>query len=97
LEFDDVARVVIVDLDVHQGNGNAVLFHDNPDVFTFSMHCKANYFSEVSLAFNPYAYFPPYSHANLIPPKPLSLGSAIGFGRRGFSRRRRRNLLVTAG
>ena len=35
-----------VDLDVHQGNGNAVLFQERPDVFTFSLHCHANYFSE---------------------------------------------------
>lgn len=41
-----IRRVLILDLDVHQGNGNAVLFHGRPDVFTFSLHCKANYFSE---------------------------------------------------
>ncbi|CAN0319165.1 unnamed protein product, partial [Scytosiphon promiscuus] len=29
-----------------QGNGNAVLFKSKPAVFTFSIHCKANYFSE---------------------------------------------------
>lgn len=40
-------RVVIVDLDVHQGNGTAVLFAQEPDVFTFSMHCRGNYFSAV--------------------------------------------------
>ncbi|CAN0026149.1 unnamed protein product, partial [Ectocarpus fasciculatus] len=28
------------------GNGNAVLFKSKPEVFTFSIHCKANYFSE---------------------------------------------------
>lgn len=43
---DLIKRVLIVDLDVHQGNGNAVLFHGRDDVFTFSMHCSANYFSE---------------------------------------------------
>ena len=43
---DLVKRVLIIDLDVHQGNGNAVLFHGRDDVFTFSMHCAANYFSE---------------------------------------------------
>jgi len=37
----------IIDLDVHQGNGNAVLFQNNPSVFTFSMHCKSNYFSAI--------------------------------------------------
>lgn len=41
-----VQRVLIVDLDVHQGNGNAVLFANAPNVFTFSMHCIGNYFSQ---------------------------------------------------
>lgn len=43
---DLVKRVLILDLDVHQGNGNAVLFQNRPEVFTFSLHCSANYFSE---------------------------------------------------
>ena len=38
-------RVLIIDLDVHQGNGNAVLFEQDPRVFTFSMQCRANLFS----------------------------------------------------
>ena len=32
------------------GNGNAVLFKDNDRVFTFSMHCKDNYFSKVEVS-----------------------------------------------
>jgi acetoin utilization deacetylase AcuC-like enzyme len=40
-----VKRILIIDCDVHQGNGNAVLFANNSAVFTFSMHCSANYFS----------------------------------------------------
>ncbi len=36
-------KILIVDLDVHQGNGTASLFKNNPDVFTFSMHGKNNY------------------------------------------------------
>tara|TARA_Y100000022_G_C13231077_1_gene367373 strand:- start:306 stop:1199 length:894 start_codon:yes stop_codon:yes gene_type:complete len=36
-------RILIVDLDVHQGNGNADIFKDNRNVFTFSMHSKTNY------------------------------------------------------
>ncbi len=43
---DLVKRILIIDLDVHQGNGNAVLFQGRHDVFTFSMHCSANYFSD---------------------------------------------------
>jgi acetoin utilization deacetylase AcuC-like enzyme len=38
-----VNKILIIDLDVHQGNGTAVLFQKNPKVFTFSMHGKANY------------------------------------------------------
>lgn len=38
-----VKRILIVDLDVHQGNGNAFIFRDKPDVFTFSMHGEKNY------------------------------------------------------
>jgi acetoin utilization deacetylase AcuC-like enzyme len=34
---------LIDDLDVHQGNGTAALFQDNPNVFTFSMHGERNY------------------------------------------------------
>lgn len=36
-------RVLIVDLDVHQGDGTARIFRDEPRVFTFSMHAGANY------------------------------------------------------
>lgn len=38
-----VKRVLIVDLDVHQGNGSAEIFQDEPAVFTFSMHGRDNY------------------------------------------------------
>ncbi len=36
-------KILIVDLDVHQGNGTAEIFRNNPKVFTFSMHGKNNY------------------------------------------------------
>ena len=36
-------RILIVDLDVHQGNGTAELFQNSNEVFTFSMHGKNNY------------------------------------------------------
>ena len=50
MEYPDVVRnILIVDLDVHQGNGNAKLFETNPNVFTFSIHCDANYFSKKEL------------------------------------------------
>lgn len=38
-----VSRILIVDLDVHQGNGTAQIFDNNPNVFTFSMHGDNNY------------------------------------------------------
>ena len=36
-------RILILDLDVHQGNGTAEIFSGVPEVFTFSMHGEANY------------------------------------------------------
>lgn len=36
-------KILIVDLDVHQGNGTAEIFTGDHSVFTFSMHGKANY------------------------------------------------------
>jgi acetoin utilization deacetylase AcuC-like enzyme len=37
------SKILIIDLDVHQGNGTAALFQNNPNVFTFSVHGKTNY------------------------------------------------------
>ena len=36
-------RILIIDLDVHQGNGSSDIFKNNKNVFTFSMHSKTNY------------------------------------------------------
>ncbi len=36
-------KILIVDLDVHQGNGTAEIFKKDASVFTFSMHGKSNY------------------------------------------------------
>jgi len=38
-----VQKILIVDLDVHQGDGTAFTFQDEQRVFTFSMHCDANF------------------------------------------------------
>jgi acetoin utilization deacetylase AcuC-like enzyme len=38
-----VQKILIVDLDVHQGDGTAYIFQDDPTVFTFSMHCGVNF------------------------------------------------------
>ncbi len=37
------SRITIVDCDVHQGNGTAAIFRDDPSVFTFSMHGANNF------------------------------------------------------
>lgn len=36
-------KILIIDLDVHQGNGTAEIFANDSSVFTFSMHGKTNY------------------------------------------------------
>ncbi len=38
-----IRRAVIIDLDVHQGNGTAAIFEDDANVYTFSMHGERNY------------------------------------------------------
>ena len=38
-----ISRIAIVDCDVHQGNGTAAIFRDEPSVFTFSMHGAQNF------------------------------------------------------
>ncbi len=38
-----VRQVLIIDLDVHQGDGTAVIFQNDSSVFTFSMHCEVNF------------------------------------------------------
>ncbi|WP_317134574.1 histone deacetylase [Leptolyngbya sp. 7M] len=43
LEQGLVEKILIVDLDVHQGDGTAFIFQDEPRVFTFSMHCEVNF------------------------------------------------------
>ena len=39
----NIKKILILDLDVHQGNGNSDIFKNDKDVFTFSMHCASNY------------------------------------------------------
>ncbi|BAZ12364.1 histone deacetylase/AcuC/AphA family protein [Calothrix sp. NIES-4071] len=38
-----VQKVLIIDLDVHQGDGTAFIFQGDDSVFTFSMHCDVNF------------------------------------------------------
>jgi acetoin utilization deacetylase AcuC-like enzyme len=53
-----VERILVVDLDVHQGDGTAAIFEGDPRVFTFSMHCRTNFplhkqRSDLDLALDP--------------------------------------------
>ncbi|QHV99926.1 histone deacetylase family protein [Spirosoma endbachense] len=43
LATNKARKILVIDLDVHQGNGTAVMFQQEPRVFTFSMHGKDNY------------------------------------------------------
>ena len=43
LDNTGINKVLVVDLDVHQGNGTAKIFENDPRVFTFSMHGATNY------------------------------------------------------
>jgi acetoin utilization deacetylase AcuC-like enzyme len=43
LTHRQLKKILIVDLDVHQGNGTAQIFRNEPRVFTFSMHGGNNY------------------------------------------------------
>ncbi|MCU0450144.1 MAG: histone deacetylase [Bernardetiaceae bacterium] len=43
LDHHGLTKILIVDLDVHQGNGTAQIFANEPRVFTFSMHGHHNY------------------------------------------------------
>ena len=43
LEAGDIRQALVVDLDVHQGDGTAFIFEHEPRVFTFSMHGAKNY------------------------------------------------------
>ncbi|MGC1396632.1 MAG: histone deacetylase, partial [Coleofasciculaceae cyanobacterium] len=38
-----VKKILILDLDVHQGDGTAFIFQNDSSVFTFSMHCEVNF------------------------------------------------------
>ena len=38
-----ISRALIVDIDVHQGDGTAWIHREEPEIFTFSMHCGINF------------------------------------------------------
>ena len=39
----ELLRIAVIDLDVHQGNGTAAIFRDDPTVFTLSLHGAKNF------------------------------------------------------
>ena len=43
LEAGRVSRIAVIDLDVHHGDGTALIFAGDPRVFTVSLHCDANW------------------------------------------------------
>lgn len=58
LEESRVERILVVDLDVHQGDGTAKIFENDARVFTFSMHCRTNFparkqISDLDIALEP--------------------------------------------
>ncbi|MEK0085490.1 histone deacetylase [Benzoatithermus flavus] len=38
-----IGKALVIDLDVHQGDGTAAIFADDPRVVTFSVHCRVNF------------------------------------------------------
>ncbi|MBD2577983.1 histone deacetylase [Oscillatoria sp. FACHB-1406] len=42
-QFNLAQKILIIDLDVHQGDGTAYIFQNDDRVFTFSMHCEINF------------------------------------------------------
>ena len=43
LQSQGMRRILVLDLDVHQGDGTATIFADDPDVYTVSVHCAKNF------------------------------------------------------
>ena len=68
-----VGRVLVFDLDVHQGDGTAAITADDPDIVTVSLHCRANFpvrkaQSSLDIALDPGAGDTTYlAAANILP------------------------------
>lgn len=43
LSYSHIDKVMIIDCDVHHGDGTATLFADYPNIITFSVHCDKNF------------------------------------------------------
>ena len=42
-KFKEYQNILIIDLDVHQGDGTAAMLKNDKSIFTFSMHCESNF------------------------------------------------------
>ena len=42
-DYEEINNVLIIDLDVHQGDGTASILKNHSNIFTFSMHCENNF------------------------------------------------------
>ena len=42
-DYKNINKVLIIDLDVHQGDGTASILKNHRNIFTFSMHCENNF------------------------------------------------------
>ena len=42
-KFKEYQNILIIDLDVHQGDGTATMLKNDKSIFTFSMHCESNF------------------------------------------------------
>ncbi len=43
IDYHNFRKILIIDLDVHQGDGTASILNDRKDIYTFSMHCEKNF------------------------------------------------------
>jgi|TARA_B110000967_G_scaffold24902_1_gene22918 acetoin utilization deacetylase AcuC-like enzyme len=43
IDYHDITKILVIDLDVHQGNGTASMAREDSRIFTFSMHGEKNY------------------------------------------------------
>ena len=42
-DYDNINKIMIIDLDVHQGDGTAAILSKDKDIFTLSVHCESNF------------------------------------------------------
>ena len=53
IDYHNFKKILIIDLDVHQGDGTASILSKRKDIYTFSMHCEKNFpFKKVNSDFD---------------------------------------------